>query len=318
MDENQNENRNESGSIPEGPRKAVNPLWVALVVFLCVSAVAVGFIVEQQKTANQLSARNQELTASLTQTKGQIQNLSSELNTLQAQQTEQAERDRVEKAARRAAVLRRERMAHHAAPKKVVNKDDPRWKQVQAELAEHQKAIASTQQDIDKTRSELQGNLDSTRDELNGSIAKTHSELVALEKKGERSYYEFDLFKAKQFQRVGPMEVSLRKTNAKHQFCDLHVIVNDREMAKKHINVYEPVVFYTEENGQPMQLVINSISKNHMHGYVSAPKYAGSRASAAGMGAGAGPASGAGANATTATAMQPKMVDLRHSAEAVK
>ena len=87
--------------------------------------------------------------------------------------------------------------------------------------------------------------------------------------------------KAKRFERVGPIEVSLRKTNARHQFCDLHLIVNDREVVKKHINVYEPVVFYTEQDGQPLQLVVNSISKNHMHGYLSAPKYQASRRTAA-------------------------------------
>jgi hypothetical protein len=306
MTENQSENR----SLHEGPRTSVNPLWVAVVVFLCFAAVAVGFIVQQQKAARQLSARNQDLTASLTQTKGQLQSLSSEMNTLQA---EQAKRQKAEEAARQAAALRREHRYHHAAAKRVVNRDDPRWKQVQAELAAHQKAIASTQQDLDKTRSELQGNLDSTRNELSGSIAKTHAELVELEKKGERSYYEFDMFKAKQFQRVGPLEVSLRKTNAKHQFCDLHVIVNDRELVKRHINVYEPVVFYTEETGQPLQLVINSISKNHMHGYVSAPKYQGSRMSAANAGAGAA----SGANGAGTTASQPAVVDLRHRSPAV-
>ncbi len=296
------ENAKQIGSVSEKPRRTINPLWVAGIALLCVVAVALGFIVKQQAVANRLSAHNEELTASLTQTKGQLQTLSSELNTLQAKQAEQAERDRVEK------VARRRRLYHHVAAKKVVNKDDPRWKQVQAELAEHQRAIASTQQDIDKTRSELQGNLDSTRSELNGSIAKTHAELVELEKKGERSYYEFDIFKAKRFERVGPIEVSLRKTNAKHQFCDMHVIVNDRELVKKHINVYEPVIFYTEQNGQPLQLVINSISKNHMHGYVSAPKYQGSRMSAAN----AGVASGTGATGTAVATAQPAVVDLRH------
>jgi len=304
----------ENGSLPEEPRKSVNPLWVAVVVFLCVAAVAMGVIVQQHKVAGQLSARNQDLTASLTQTQGQVQSLASELNTLQ---TEQAERDRLEKAARQEAELRRARVYHHVAAKKVVKKDDPRWKQMQAELAENQKAIASTQQDIAKTRSDLQGNLSSTRDELNGSIAKTHAELVELEKKGERSYYEFDLFKEKRFQRVGPIEVSLRKTNAKHQFCNLQLLVNDREVTKKHINVYEPVLFYTQENGQPVQLVINEISKNHMHGYVSAPKYAGGRESAAAVGAETGTISGASASATTATAMQPATVDLRHRSDAV-
>jgi hypothetical protein len=309
MTENQTENMN----VPEEPRGFVNPFWVVVVVFICIAAVAVGFIVEQQKAANELATRNQELTASLTQTQGQLQSLSSELNTLQA---EQAERERAEKAARRAAALRREHSYRHAAARKVLKKDDPRWKQMQAELAEHQKAIASTQQDLDKTRSEFQNNLDSTRNELNGSIAKTHAELVELEKKGERSYYEFDVFKAKRFQRVGPIEVSLRKTNAKHQFCNLHVIVNDRELVKKHINVYQPVVFYTEENGQPLQLVINSISKNHMHGYVSGPKYQGSRMSAANAGSGAVP--GTNANGAGTVAGQPTVVDLRHRTAATQ
>ena len=308
MDENVNQN--ETGNVPEGSRRSLNPLWGAVVVVLCTVGLAVGFVVHQQKVANQLSARNQELTESLTQTKGQIQTLSSELNTLQTQQTEQTERERVEQAAHHAAVLRRERMERFAAAKKVVHKDDPRWQQVQAELVAHQKAIASTQQDIANTRSALQGSLDSTRNELSSSIARTHAELVNLERKGERNYYEFDMFKNKHFQRVGPIEVSLRKTNAKHQFCNLHVIVNDRELVKKHIDVYQPVVFYTEENGQPLQLVINSISKNHMHGYVSAPKYQGSRMSAANSGA----APGAGVASAAAVAGQPAAPDLRHRA----
>ena len=300
MDENANQTEN--NNIPERPRQAISPVWLAVILFLCIGAVAAAFIIQQQKAANQLAAHNEELTASLTQTRGQVQTLSSELNTLQSQQ---AERKRAENAA----ALRREQLYRRATARKVVKKDDPRWKQMQAALAENQKAITSTQQDLDKTRSQLQGNLDSTRNELSGSIAKTHAELVELEKKGERSYYEFDMFKAKRFERVGPIEVSLRKTNAKHQFCDLHVIVNDREVDKKHINIYEPVVFYTEENGQPVQLVINSISKNHMHGYVSASKYQGGRVSAAN---GATAPSSANAAGTSVAATQPAVVDLQH------
>lgn len=306
MDENSNLNK--TGNVTKEPRRSMSPLWIAAVVFVCILAVAVGFIVQQQKVANHLSARNEELSASLTQTKGQVQNLSSELNTLQTQQAEQAERESAEKAARHTAAVRREHLRRETAGKKGLRRDDPRWKQMQDQLSQNQKAIASTQQDLDKTRTELQGNLDSTRNELTGSIAKTHAELVELEKKGERSYYEFDMFKAKRFERVGPIEVSLRKTNSKHQFCDFHVIVNDRELVKKHINVYEPVVFYTEQNGQPLQLVINSISKNHMHGYVSAPKYQTTRMSAANPAADQVP----GTNGTQAGAGQSAVVDLRH------
>jgi hypothetical protein len=32
-------------------------------------------------------------------------------------------------------------------------------------------------------------------------------------------------------------------------------------------------MFYTPDSPQPVQLVINGIGKDHIHGYVSAPKY---------------------------------------------
>ena len=96
---------------------------------------------------------------------------------------------------------------------------------------------------------------------------------MALERKGERNFYEFNIQKSKQFQREGPMSVSLRKSNEKHKYCDLVLIVNDSEVSKKHVNLYEPVLFYPEGYSQPLQLVINSIGKDAARGYVSEPKY---------------------------------------------
>jgi hypothetical protein len=49
--------------------------------------------------------------------------------------------------------------------------------------------------------------------------------------------------------------------------------VNDSEVSKKHVNLYEPVLFYPEGYSQPLQLVINSIGKDAARGYVSEPKY---------------------------------------------
>lgn len=274
MNENENERMQDSENAPVDPGRSTRPMWVAAIVVLCLAAVAVGFIVDQHKIANRLSARNQELTTSLTQTRGQLDTLGSQLDTLKNQ--EAAREQAALEQQHRAAVARARYLRSHA-----VKKDDPRWKQVQAELAQQQKAIDSAQQNLQQARSELQSNLSSTRDELNGSIAKNHNELVELEKKGERNYYEFDVFKAKSFQRVGPIAVSLRRTNAKHQFCNLQLLVDDKELTKKHVNIYEPVFFYTDRDGRPLEIVINEISRNHMHGYVSAPKYAGSAVSAA-------------------------------------
>ena len=61
-------------------------------------------------------------------------------------------------------------------------------------MADQQKQLKETQDEVAKDRSDLEGSinstrddLNSTRDDLNGSIAKTHDELVALEKRGERA-----------------------------------------------------------------------------------------------------------------------------------
>jgi len=92
---------------------------------------------------------------------------------------------------------------------------------------------------------------------------------------GERSYYEFDVDKSGQFQREGPVGVRLRKANTKHEYADLEMMVDDFKVSKKHVNIYEPVVFYSGDRKTPVELVINSIGKNHIHGYVSEPKYKG-------------------------------------------
>ena len=150
---------------------------------------------------------------------------------------------------------------------------DKRYAQVQAQLAQQQQELKDTQAQVEKYHSDLEGNINSTRDELSGTIAKNHDELVALEKKGERSYYEFELTKSKQFERVGPLSLSLRKADTKHKSYDLSMIVDDNELSKKKVNLYEPVTIHTENDAQPVQIVVNRIDKNIVHGYVSAPKY---------------------------------------------
>ena len=146
-------------------------------------------------------------------------------------------------------------------------------KQVQSQLAQQQRQLRETQEQLAATKSDLEGKLGSTRDELNGSIAKTHDELVGLEKRGQRSYFEFDLSKSKTFQREGPIQISLRKADAKHQSYDLLMLVDDHQLAKKKVDLYEPVWLHQADQPEPVQVVVNEIDKDHIHGYVSAPKY---------------------------------------------
>ena len=50
-------------------------------------------------------------------------------------------------------------------------------------------------------------------------------------------------------------------------------MVDDRSMSQKHVNLYQPVMFSTPDSPQPVEVVINDIGKDHIHGSVSAPKY---------------------------------------------
>jgi hypothetical protein len=131
------------------------------------------------------------------------------------------------------------------------------------------KAIADARSQLERTHDDLSA----TSTQLTGSIARTHDELLLLQKKGERNYYEFDIAKSKQFEHEGPLGVRLSKANAKHQYADLDLIVEDRTVSQKQVNLYQPVMFYTSDSKQPVELVINNISKDHIHGYASSAKY---------------------------------------------
>ena len=191
---------------------------------------------------------NDQTAAALKDTRSQIFALSAKLDAITS-----AEQPTAPAGIRH--VARTQSVAGHSKP-------DPRWKKFQTQLDAQDQAIDATKQDLVSTRTELQG-----------SIAKTHDELMVLQRKGERSYYEFDIDKSRQFSHVGPVGVSLRKANTKHQYSDLELMVDDSDVSKKHLNLYEPAMFYPDEAQQPLELVVTSIGKNHIHGYISAPKY---------------------------------------------
>jgi len=224
----------------------------AVLVLLIVLAAVGGYALHEHSVALRLAAQNNDVTATLEATRGQIEALTTKLNAISAAQP-------AERAAVSPPVVYRRPLTAASRRHRI---DDPRWKKIQGQLDEQGKQIESTRQDLVGARSELQG-----------SIAKTHDELALLEKKGERNYYEFDLNKASQFQHDGPVGIRLRKANTKHEYADLELLVDDFNLSKKHVNIYEPVIFYAGDSKQPVELVINNISKNHIHGYVSAPKY---------------------------------------------
>ena len=267
---------NQDGHKGEPAPMGANRWFVgAIVALLVVAGVAFGYGYRQQILASHLAAQEAVASATISQMHGQLSTLTAKLNDMTAAQAAASA------AAQNASQPGQKSNAASRSAAKRGAPVDKRYKQLQAQLQEQQKQLKETQDLVAKNRTDLEGNLNSTRDELNGSIAKTHEELVTLAKRGERSYFEFDLTRSKQFQRVGPLTLSLRRADAKHKNYDLQMIVDDNQLTKKRVNLYEPIWIHTENESQPVQVVVNRVERNLVHGYVSAPKYKPSELAAA-------------------------------------
>jgi len=264
MDSNYEKFENESNE--DSSSRTRTWLVVAVCASFLTTAIALGYGIHQQSAVSQLTSRNQEMTSAVTEMRSQMDALGAKLNDVstQASAAVTALQQQQEEAAKNGGkgVSAKQRAASARA-----------LKQLQSALTDQQKQLKDTQDLVTKNRSDIEGALSSTKDELNGSIAKTHDELVVLQKRGERSYFEFDIPKSKSFQREGPISISLRKADDKHRNYDIAMIVDDNQLTKKKINLYEPVWLHRTDDPQPVQIVVNKISKDRIHGYVSAPKY---------------------------------------------
>ncbi len=237
--------------------------WLVILGLLFLAAVIFGggYAYEQSMATSDLTIQNQSLRSTIDQLRNQIDTMTAKLEQMAAPPPAPAP-----PTVAKVPAAKRSTSGSSSA-------QDRRMKQVQSQLAAQQKELKDTEDQLANAKSDLEGKLGSTRDELDGSIARTHDELVSLEKRGERSYYEFGLSKSKSYEREGPIQISLRKADSKHQSYDLMMLVDDHQLAKKKVDLYEPIWLHEGDQPQPVQVVVNKIDKDHVHGYVSAPKY---------------------------------------------
>jgi chromosome segregation ATPase len=132
--------------------------------------------------------------------------------------------------------------------------------------------IAATKADLEATKAKLEkavGDLGMQ----SGLIAKNHDELEFLKHRGDRNYVEFTL-KKKGRQPVGTISLELKKTDPKKSKFTLNVMADDKTIEKKDRNANEPLQFYTSPGGnrQLYELVIFTVAKDSVSGYLSSPK----------------------------------------------
>lgn len=270
MEEFPNEKQSEVQRQSPPPAATTRRLAILSVILFGAAVFAAAYALEQSAAVAQLKQQNQTMSSAETQLQSQLDALTAKVAQMAAPPPAPSA---AEAPASGAAAPGTEKSMARRSGAASGSGQDRRLKQMQSQLAKQQQDLKQTRDDLASARSDLEGKLGSTRDELNGSIARTHEELVSLEKRGERLYYEFDLSKTKSFQREGPIQLSLRKADSKHQSYDLMMLVDDHQLSKKKVDLYEPIWLHQGDMPQPVQVVVNKIDKNQVHGYVSAPKF---------------------------------------------
>ena len=257
------------------------PRWIAVLFGVVIAALAVmgyaGYSAQSrlgQDLADQ-QKQNKILTAQLDQANTRIADLKSKMEiTTQRVGLTQSE---LAQAKSRAESIRKEQQSSD-------QRLTVQLGQVQKESQEQIGAVATevggAKKDIEATKSDLEatkGKLERSLGDMNvmsGLIAHNRDDLEELRRRGDRNYYEFTLQRSKNAQRVGPVQMSLNKTDPKKAKYTLTVVADDRTIEKKDKTSGEPVQFYVKGSARlaPYEIVVFDVGKNQVSGYLATPK----------------------------------------------
>src|ERR1700680_3287868 len=151
--------------------------------------------------------------------------------------------------------------------------------QVSTDLTGAKTDITATQQDLESTKAKLT----STVGDLgvqSGLIARNQEELDQLKRQGERNIFEVHITQSKTPSHVGPIQVTLTKTDPKKFKYTLMVVADDKTIEKKDKTADEPIQFYIHGVPRPYEIVVFDVTKDKVNGYLSTPKDAGTAARA--------------------------------------
>ena len=105
-----------------------------------------------------------------------------------------------------------------------------------------------------------------------GLIARTRNDLEFLRHKGDRNYYEFTLVKGAKPQPVSTVGLQVKESDPKTGKFTLAVTSDDKTIEKKNRDLLEPIQFYTGADHLLYELVVWTVGRNDISGYLSTPK----------------------------------------------
>jgi multidrug efflux pump subunit AcrA (membrane-fusion protein) len=249
--------------------------WILVIVAIVFVAAAVyGYVTTQQHV--------DKLTKDLSDSQAQVAELKNRMLTAEASEDALAHQVGLTKKelSQRAAQLQQEQKLAESRFEQENNEQKAQLGQVSGEVAGVKSDVggvktdvASTKADLDATKAKLQSAVGDLGVQ-SGLIANTRSDLEVLKHKGDRNYYEFTLLKGAKPQPVATVSLRLRSVDPKHGKFTIGVTSDDRTIEKKDRNVAEPIQFYSGRDHLLFELVVWTVDKKKVTGYLSTPKAA--------------------------------------------
>ena len=172
------------------------------------------------------------------------------------------------------------RSQQRAAESRLAKEQEAQISKVTGQVGEVASAVGAAKTDIASTKNDLEATkarLDSMRGDMgvmSGLIANTRGDLEVLKHRGDRNYFEFTLDKSKQATPVSTVSLQLKKADPKRGKFTMNVMADDRTIEKKDRTVNEPIQFYTGRDHMLYEMVVWTVQKNRITGYLSTPKNA--------------------------------------------
>jgi len=263
------------------------PRWIAVLFGVVIAALAVigiaGYSMQSRLSQDLAKQQDQNkiLSAQLDQANSRIADLKSKMEiTTQRVGLTQSE---LAQAKSRAESIRKEQQTSDqkltAQLGQVQKESEEKIGAVASEVGGAKKDIEATKTDLEATKGKLERSL-GDMNVMSGLIAHNRDDLEDLKRRGDRNYYEFTLQKTKTPQRVGPVQMSLNKTEPKKAKYTVTVIADDKTIEKKDKTSGEPVQFYVKGSSRmaPYEIVVFDVGKNQITGYLATPKDGGAAA----------------------------------------
>jgi len=263
------------------------PRWISVLFGVVIAALAVlgfvGYSTETRMSADLAKQQDQNkiLTAQLDQANSRIADLKGQMEvTTQRMGLTQSE---LAKAKSRSEAIRQEQQTSDqkltAQLGQVQKESEEKIGAVASEVGGAKKDIEATKTDLEATKGKLERSL-GDMNVMSGLIARNKDDLEDLRRRGDRNYYEFTLQKSKNAQRVGPVQMSLNRTDPKKAKYTVTVIADDKTIEKKDKTSGEPVQFYVKGSARmaPYEIVVFDVGKSQITGYLATPKEGGAAA----------------------------------------